>query len=83
MVCKGCHSGRVREYPAEINIHFAGKESLEKPSVWVFPNLIICVVCGFTEFRVPNADLQSLGGLDCSPREHTNADSENAEEEKQ
>jgi hypothetical protein len=40
MVYKGCHSGPVREYPAEINIHFAGKENLEKPSVWVFPNLI-------------------------------------------
>ena len=83
MVCKACHSVQLREYPAEINIHFPGIENLEKPSVWVFPNLIICVVCGFTEFRVPNADLQSLGGLDCSPREHTNADSENAEEEKQ
>ena len=43
----------------------------------------VCAVCGFTEFRVPDADLQSLGGLDFSPREHTNADSENPEEEKQ
>jgi hypothetical protein len=28
-------------------------------------------------------NLKSLGGLDFLPREHTNADSENAEEEKQ
>jgi hypothetical protein len=60
MVCKGCHSVQLREYPAEINIQFAGKENLERPSVWVFPKLLVCLSCGFAEFRIPDTELQSL-----------------------
>lgn len=60
MVCKGCHSGHVKEYPAEINIQFPGRENLEKPSVWVFPKLLVCLDCGLTEFRISETKLQSL-----------------------
>jgi hypothetical protein len=60
MLCKACHSDHQREYPAEINIQFPGKENLERPSVWVFPKVLVCLACGFTEFRIPDPELQSL-----------------------
>jgi hypothetical protein len=51
MACKSCHSGDQRAYPAEINIHPPHtSENLDKPTVWAFPSLEICLNCGFTEF---------------------------------
>ena len=60
MHCKACDSANLVEFPAEINIQFPGKENLEKPSVWVFPKLLVCRVCGFIEFRIPDAELRLL-----------------------
>ena len=60
MDCKACHSANLVEFPAEINIQFPGKENLEKSSVWVFPKLLVCLVCGFTQFRIPDTELRSL-----------------------
>ena len=36
-----------------IAIHFPGLKGLDKPVVWVFPKLLVCLNCGFTEFVVP------------------------------
>lgn len=47
---KACHSAKKGEFPAEINIHFPGMENLKQPTVFVFPTLLICLDCGFTEF---------------------------------
>jgi len=30
---------------------------LNKPIVWVFPKLSVCLECGFTEFTVPEREL--------------------------
>ena len=60
MACKSCLSDNQGEYPTEINIHFPGLEDLARTSVMVFPSLLICLECGFAEFRLPDAELAQL-----------------------
>ena len=60
MTCKRCHSEKQSVYNGEVAIHFRGLEGLEKPIVWNFPKLLVCLHCGFTEFTVPKRELQVL-----------------------
>jgi len=60
MTCKGCHSEKQRVFNGEIAIHFPGLEGQDKPIVWVFPKLVVCLHCGFAEFAVPERELQVL-----------------------
>ncbi len=60
MACKGCHSDRQSVFNGEIAIHFRGLEGLDKPIVWVFQETVVCWHCGFTEFTVPERELQVL-----------------------
>jgi hypothetical protein len=64
MSCKHCHSENLRILNGEVAIHFPGREGLCKPLVFVFPKLLICLNCGFTEFVVPETDLRQLVGSD-------------------
>lgn len=66
MACKLCQSAHQGGFPAEINIHFPDNENLTKPTVWVFPRLLICVDCGFAEFLVAPAELQRLKNSELS-----------------
>ena len=58
--CRSCQSANKRTFNGEIAIHFRGLEGLEKPIVWVFPKLLVCLHCGFAEFSVPERELQVL-----------------------
>ena len=60
MACRRCDSASQRTFNGEIAIHFSGIENLDKPIVWIFPKLIICLRCGFAEFSVPESELQVL-----------------------
>jgi hypothetical protein len=60
MLCKSCQSQNEREFNGEIAIHFPGLKGLNKPIVWVFPKLAVCLDCGFTEFTVPESDTRVL-----------------------
>jgi hypothetical protein len=60
MACKGCHSEKQSVLNGEIAIHFPGVKGLDKPILWVFPKLVVCLDCGFTEFAVPERELQVL-----------------------
>ena len=60
MSCRSCHSANQSQFPSEINIHFPGKENLTKQTVWVFPKLLTCLDCGFTEFFVADTELHKL-----------------------
>ena len=60
MACKSCTSENQRDFGAEINIHFPGMQGIDKPAVWAFPKLIICLDCGYTEFKIPDSELRSL-----------------------
>ncbi len=60
MRCQSCQSTSQVELPTEIAIHFPGRENLNKPHVFVFPDIVICLDCGSTNFTVPEAELQSI-----------------------
>jgi hypothetical protein len=52
MVCKRCASDNQSSFNGEVAVHFPGLEGLDKPVVWVFPKLAVCLNCGVTEFTV-------------------------------
>jgi hypothetical protein len=58
--CKSCQSINESTFNGEIAIHFRGLEGLDKPIVWVFPKIAVCLNCGFAEFMVPERELQVL-----------------------
>jgi len=60
MACRSCGSKNQTELGSEINIHFPGREALDKPAVLVFPKLLVCLRCGFTEFTVKETELHRL-----------------------
>jgi len=60
MICSSCRSVNQAEFPAELLIHFGGRRNLDKPGVWVFPKLLVCLDCGFLQSTVPAPQLASL-----------------------
>ena len=60
MSCRLCQSKSQSRFGSEINIHFPGLKGLDRPNVMVFPQLVVCLDCGFTEFLVPEAELHLL-----------------------
>ena len=61
MSCKSCQSGNQRTLNGELAIHFPGLKGLDKPIVWVYPKLLVCMNCGFTELAIPETELRRLG----------------------
>jgi len=57
MSCKSCLSEHQSKLNAEVAIHFPGLKGLERPIVWMFPKLLVCLDCGVTEFSVPEREL--------------------------
>ena len=60
MPCRSCQSENQRKFGSEISIHFPGLKGLKKPTVWVFPKLVVCFDCGFTEFEIGEPELRLL-----------------------
>jgi len=60
MSCPSCYSPMNSEFTAEINIHFPGLSGLDKPTIWVFPRLSLCLGCGSAQFKIPDAELKQL-----------------------
>jgi hypothetical protein len=60
MPCKSCRSVNQRKFTGEIGIHSPGLKNIDKPVVWVFPELIVCLDCGTAEFGVPKPERQQL-----------------------
>ncbi len=50
-------------YPSntlDTSIHFPGLKNIDKPVVWIFPELVVCLNCGTAQFAVPEAELRLL-----------------------
>jgi hypothetical protein len=60
MACKSCGSVNQPTFIAEVGIHCPGLKNIDKPIVWVFPDLIICLDCGKAGFVVPEGELREL-----------------------
>jgi hypothetical protein len=60
MSCNRCASDEQKSFNGELAIHFPGLEGLDKPIVWVFPKLLVCLACGFGEFVTPAEQIEQL-----------------------
>lgn len=68
MACQKCSSENQNTFNGEIAIHFPGLKGLDKPIVWVFPKVAVCLECGSAEFVVPERELRVLLGDNSSVR---------------
>jgi hypothetical protein len=50
----------VKDFDGEVAIRIPDWESLDKPALIVFPELIVCVRCGLVEFVLPAEKLEQL-----------------------
>jgi len=66
MSCKSCQSAKQHHFNGEVAIHFPGIEGLDKPIVWVFPKLLVCLNCGFTEFAIPETEVRRIVEADAA-----------------
>lgn len=60
MLCVSCASSNQAEFPAEINIHFAGLKNIDRPSIFVFPKVVVCLDCGLSHFTIAETELALL-----------------------
>ncbi len=60
MTCLSCQSVKQAELTAEMLIHFPGRKHLDKPGVFLFPRLMVCLDCGFSGFTVAKTELGSI-----------------------
>ncbi|HXY50337.1 MAG TPA: hypothetical protein VEI01_12855 [Terriglobales bacterium] len=60
MSCKLCQSENQSWFNSEINIHLPGLNNLRNPTVLVFPEITVCLDCGFTEFRLEETEVRRL-----------------------
>jgi hypothetical protein len=58
--CKACASDKQKTFSAEVALHFCGVEGLNRPIVWVFPKVNVCLECGVAEFIIPERERQVL-----------------------
>jgi hypothetical protein len=60
MSCPVCRSGNQMEFSAEMIIHLGGLKNLDKSGVMLFPKILVCVSCGFSQFTVSKAEVALL-----------------------
>jgi hypothetical protein len=58
--CKACGADTQIKLTAEMALHFPGLKDIDKPLVWVFPEVLVCLHCGVSEFTVPETELRVL-----------------------
>ncbi len=66
MTCKSCGSSNQKKFIGEMGIRSPGLKNIDKPTVWVFPQLIVCLDCGTAEFVVPETELRLLAKRDAA-----------------
>jgi hypothetical protein len=60
MACGRCSSDLRSEFPAEVYVHLLDLQDLNSPPVLVFPEITVCLHCGFSEFILPEPELSLL-----------------------
>ena len=58
MSCRSCGSGNRKNLAGELSVHVLGLENVDKPAVWIFPRLLVCMECGFTELTIEENHLR-------------------------
>jgi hypothetical protein len=57
MFCVSCGSVNQVEVRAVMLVHFPGLKCLDKPGVFLFPDLLVCLDCGTSQFHVSKQEL--------------------------
>lgn len=52
-----------------MGVHSIGLRNIDKPTVWVFPRLLVCLDCGSAEFVVPEAERKGVVALSFGSRD--------------
>lgn len=60
MSCQLCRSSNEAELNTEMVIHFSGLKNLDKPGVWVFSRLLVCLDCGSSQLKIPERELAAI-----------------------
>ena len=60
MSCLLCGSGKHTEFPAEMLLHFPGLDNLHTPNVLLYPKVLVCRECGFSQFIATKSELALL-----------------------
>ena len=60
MSCRRCASDEQKNFNGELAMHFPGWEGLNRPHVFVFPKLTVCLGCGFVEFVLSDEQREQL-----------------------
>ena len=61
MDCRNCGSAKQKEFPSEVNIHPPrGLKYLSSPCVLAFPQLLVCLDCGFAELALEESERSEL-----------------------
>src|SRR5277367_6295424 len=60
MFCPKCSLDNQIEFSAEMMVHLGGIKNLDNSGVVLFPKILVCVSCGFSQFTVPKAELALL-----------------------
>ena len=53
MICAQCQSSNRVDLPAEMVLHFRGLANIDNPGVLMFPEVSVCLDCGFSWFVTP------------------------------
>jgi hypothetical protein len=48
------------EFSAEMIVHLGGLKNLDNSGVMLFPKILVCAACGFSQFTVPKSELALL-----------------------
>jgi hypothetical protein len=60
MLCKACQSTDQKKFTAEMLFKFPELKNIAKPDVWIFPEVVVCSVCGNAAFTVSEEDLRQF-----------------------
>jgi hypothetical protein len=59
-----CDSTHLTSFSGEVALHSPGLKNLDKPTCFVFPQVVVCQDCGFSVFNLTPHELQRLS--DCT-----------------
>lgn len=60
MPCKSCASDNLQNLTGELTASLPEIKNLRISPIYVCPEILVCLDCGFTELRLTAAELQQL-----------------------
>jgi hypothetical protein len=58
--CRACGSANVHELVAEACLHFPGLKGLKTEPIFIFPETVVCLDCGFVESSLSGGELEQI-----------------------